>query len=142
MKKLLATLVLFLTAFSAIGNAQVLDEVTLAKRAARRNLTIKEWNTDPKTKTRTLDNVVTYDDQGRKVEEIEYNVYGMKWREVYEYGANGRIVKDVRYNEKGKPTIVRKYEYNADGTKKKQYNYGPDGRLQHVKVFEYIIPDE
>ena len=37
--------------------AQDLDAATLAKRAGRKNLTIKEWNTDAKSKTRWLDSV-------------------------------------------------------------------------------------
>ena len=44
---------------------------TLAKREKRKNLTVKEWNTNDKTKTRWLDRVTTYDEQGRKIEEIE-----------------------------------------------------------------------
>ena len=55
--------------------AQVSPE-TLAKRERHKNLTIKEWNTDAKSKTRWLDHVTTYDDQGRKIEEVEYASYG------------------------------------------------------------------
>ena len=53
-------------------SAQDLDAATLAKRAGRKNLTIKEWNTDAKSKTRWLDRVTTYDELGRKIEQIEY----------------------------------------------------------------------
>lgn len=118
-----------------------LDPATMAKRQARKNLVIREWNTDAKTQTKWLDRVTTYDDQGRKIEEIEYTRYGQKWRETFEYGANGKISKNVVYNEKNKPSAIRKYEYNADGTKKKQYNYAPNGKLQTVKVFEYTIQE-
>ena len=52
----------------------------LAKRERRKNLTVKEWNTDDKTKTRWLDRIKVYDAQGRCVEEIEYASYGQKWR--------------------------------------------------------------
>ena len=48
-------------------SAQDLDAATLAKRAGRKNLTIKEWNTDAKSKTRWLDRVTTYDELGRKI---------------------------------------------------------------------------
>jgi len=122
-------------------SAQELDAATLAKRAGRKNLTIKEWNTDAKSKTRWLDRVTTYDSEGRKIEQIEYASYGQKWRETYEYGENGRIVQEVEYDDRDKPKSIRKYEYNADGTKKKQYNYAPNGRLQTIKVFEYVIGD-
>lgn len=120
-------------------SAQELDAATIAKRAGRKNLTIKEWNTDAKTKTRWLDRVTTYDSEGRKIEQIEYASYGQKWRETYEYGEHGRVVREVEYDDRDKPKSIRKYEYNSDGTKKKQYNYAPNGRLQTIKVFEYVI---
>lgn len=142
MKKLIGKIILatLLSLFSISAYAQ-LDAATMAKRQARKNLVIREWNTDAKTQTKWLDRVTTYDDQGRKIEEIEYTRYGQKWRETFEYGANGKISKNVVYNEKNKPTAIRKYEYNADGTKKKQYNYAPNGKLQTVKVFEYTIQE-
>ena len=135
-------LLLFMLVFALIPvsmSAQELDAATLAKRAGRKNLTIKEWNTDAKSKTRWLDRVTTYDSEGRKNEQIEYASYGQKWRETYEYGENGRVVREVEYDDRDKPKSIRKYEYNADGTKKKQYNYAPNGRLQTIKVFEYVI---
>lgn len=135
-------LLLFMLVFALIPvsmSAQELDAATLAKRAGRKNLTIKEWNTDAKSKTRWLDRVTTYDSEGRKIEQIEYASYGQKWRETYEYGENGRVMREVEYDDRDKPKSIRKYEYNADGTKKKQYNYAPNGRLQTIKVFEYVI---
>ena len=138
-KMLLASLIL-LPLFSVSAYAQ-LDQATMAKRQARKNLVIREWNTDAKTQTKWLDRVTTYDDQGRKIEEIEYTKYGQKWRETFEYGANGKISKNVVYDEKNKASAIRKYEYNSDGTKKKQYNYAPNGKLQTVKVFEYTIQE-
>ena len=135
-------LLLFMLVFALIPvsmSAQELDAATLAKRAGRKNLTIKEWNTDAKSKTRWLDRVTTYDSEGRKIEQIEYASYGQKWRETYEFGENGRVVREVEYDDRDKPKSIRKYEYNADGTKKKQYNYAPNGRLQTIKVFEYVI---
>lgn len=128
-----------ISAMTSVSNAQDLDAATLAKREGRRNLTIKEWNTDAKTKTRWLDRVTTYDAQGRKIEQIEYASYGQKWRETYEYGEDGRVCREVEYDDRDKPKIIRKYEYNSDGTKKKQYNYAPNGKLQTIKVFEYIV---
>ncbi len=133
-------LLAFMSCFSVSSFAQ-LDEATMAKRDARKNLTIREWNTDASTQTRWLDRVTTYDSQGRKIEEIEYTRYGQKWRETYEYGSHDRISKEIQYNEKNKVSLVKKYEYNADGTKKKQYNYAPSGKLLTVKVFEYSLTD-
>lgn len=141
MRNLLILLMLALFALPYQLSAQELDAATLAKRAGRKNLTIKEWNTDAKSKTRWLDRVTTYDEQGRKIEEIEYASYGQKWRETYEYGENGRVEREVEYDDRDKPVLIKKYEYNADGTKKKQYNYAPNGRLQTVKVFEYVVSD-
>ena len=139
MKKLSAAIAALLAGFTL--SAQELDPATLAKREARKNLVVKEWNTDARTKTRWLDRQTKYDSQGRKVEEIEYATYGQKWRETLEYGENGRVVKEVEYDDRNKPVRIRKYEWNADGTKKKQYNYAPNGKLLTVKVFEYIFDD-
>lgn len=136
---LLILMTFFLVPLSV--SAQDLDAATLAKRAGRKNLTIKEWNTDAKSKTRWLDRVTTYDELGRKIEQIEYASYGQKWRETYEYGAHGRVEREVEYDDRNKPVLIKKYEYNTDGTKKKQYNYAPNGKLMSVKVFEYVVSD-
>lgn len=125
----------------ALTWAEVSPE-TLAKRAERKNLTIREWNTDAKAKTRWLDHVTTYDSLGRKVEEIEYATYGQVQRITVEYDAEGFVSREVVYNDKDKPVRIRKYEYNANGTKKKQYNYLPNGKLYSVKVFEYAFSDD
>lgn len=139
MKRVLILAVLFLTAFSGASYAQSrLNEATLAKREARKNLIIKEWNTDAKSKTKWLDRITKYDELGRKIEEIEYNQYGVAWREVYEYDpVVDKIAKETKYNSKNKPILVRKYEYDEDGTRRKQYNYAPNGKLLTIKVFEY-----
>ena len=139
MKRLLILAFISFLVMPVALSAQELDAATIAKRAGRKNLTIKEWSTDAKTKTRWLDRVTTYDAEGRKIEQIEYASYGQKWRETYEYGEHGRVVREVEYDDRDKPKSIRKYEYNSDGTKKKQYNYAPNGRLQTIKVFEYVI---
>ena len=76
MKKLSAAIAALLAGLTL--SAQELDPATLAKREARKNLVVKEWNTDARTKTRWLDRQTKYDSQGRKVEEIEYATYGQK----------------------------------------------------------------
>ncbi len=137
--KNVALLIVLLCASSLY--AQISPE-TLAKRAKRKNLTVKEWNTDSKTKTRWLDHVTTYDAEGRKVEEIEYATYGQRERVTIEYDeTTGKVSKEVIYDDRDKPVRIRKYEYNEDGTKKKQYNYLPNGKLYSVKVFEYLFSD-
>lgn len=139
MKKfILATLVALTAAFAV--NAQT-EEVLSVKREARKNLTIKEWNTDAKSKTRWMDRITVYDSLGRKVEQIEYAQYGQKWRETYEYGENDKIVKEVRYDDRDKVQVIRKYEYDSKNRKAKQYNYAPNGKLLTVKVFEYSVSE-
>lgn len=139
MKRKLFLLATFFTVV-VVALAQVTPE-TLAKRAKRKNLTVKEWNTDAKSKTRWLDHLTVYDEEGRKIEEIEYATYGQRERVTFEYNANGKIEKEVVYDDRDKPVRIRKYEYNADGTKKKQFNYFPNGKLATVKVFEYMFSD-
>lgn len=120
--------------------AQISPE-TIAKREKRKNLTVKEWNTDAKSKTRWMDHLTVYDDEGRKIEEIEFATYGQKERITIEYNADGKVSKEVVYDDRDKPVRIRKYEYNTDGTKKKQFNYLPNGKLYSIKVFEYIFSD-
>lgn len=139
LKRTISVIILAVTAIAAYG--QSLSPDTIAKRERRKNLVVKEWNTDARTQTRWLDHVTTYDEFGRKIEEIEYASYGQKWRETYEYGENDKIVKEVEYDDRNKPVAIRKYEYNSDFTKKKQYNYAPNGKLLTVKIFEYIYQD-
>ena len=122
--------------------AQALSPEELAKRAKRKNLTGKEWNTDSNKKQRWLDNLKTYDEKGRKIEEIEYNQFGQIERETCEYDpVSDRIIREVVYDDRNKVKLVRKYEYNDDGTKHKQYNYLPTGKLYTIKVFEYIFEE-
>ena len=127
---------------SSIAAQSLLTPEQLAKREKRKNLTVKEWNTDSKTKTRWLDHLTTYDSEGRKIEEIEYATYGQKERITIGYDeVTGKVSKEVVYDDRDKPVRIRKYEYSEDGTKKKQYNYLPNGKLFSVKVFEYLFSD-
>ncbi|OQA49836.1 MAG: hypothetical protein BWY47_00672 [Bacteroidetes bacterium ADurb.Bin302] len=132
-----------LTATSIASFAQLSPE-TIAKRERHKNLVVKEWNKDSKGRNGWLDHLTTYDDQGRKIEEIEYANYGMRERVVffYEESGNGKVTKEVVYDGRNKAYRIRKYEYNVDGTKKKQYNYMPNGKLYSMKSFEYIFEDE
>jgi len=114
---------------------------TLAKREKRKNLTVKEWNTDAASRTKWLDHLTVYDAEGKKIEEIEYATYGQVSRVVIEYDDKGMVSREIVYNEKNKVVRIRKYEYNENGTKHKQYNYLPNGKLYSVKVFEYNFSD-
>lgn len=122
--------------------AQALSPEELAKRAKRKNLTVKEWNTDASKKSRWLDHITVYDEKGRKIEEIEYNQFGQIRRETCEYDpVTDMVIKEVIYNDRNKPERIRKYEYNDDGTKHKQYNYLPNGKLYSIKIFEYVFDE-
>lgn len=135
MKRILRVLAIF--ALLVCANEAAFAQTTV-KAAAKRNLTIKEWNTDARSKTKWLDRITTYDSEGRKIEEIEYTQFGQKWRETYEYGENNKIVKEVLYDEKNRVELVRKYEYDETNRKMRQYNYAPNGKLKTIKIFEYI----
>lgn len=142
MKKYSFILTCLLLAVTASAQSLLTPE-QLAKREKRKNLTVKEWNTDEKSKTRWLDHVTVYDSEGRKIEEIEYATYGQRKRETFRYDeTTGKVIEEVEYNDRNRPVRIRKYEWNADGTKAKQYNYLPNGKLYTVKVFEYIFSDK
>lgn len=139
-RQILTTILMILT--TSISAQSLLTPEQLAKREKRKNLTVKEWNTDSKAKTRWLDHVTVYDNQGRKIEEIEYATYGQRERVTFEYDeTTGKVIKEVVYNDRNSAVRIRKYEWNADGTKAKQYNYLPNGKLYSIKVFEYIFND-
>ena len=108
-------LLCLLLAMPLVGNADVSPE-TLAKRAKRKNMTLKEWNTDAASRTKWLDHMTVYD-------------------------AEGQVSREVEYDGKNRPVRIRKYEYNDNGTKRKQYNYLPNGKLYSVKVFEYTFSE-
>ena len=142
MKRVFFLIVIALGAITMTAQSLLTPE-QLAKREKRKNLTVKEWNTDSKSKTRWLDRVKVYDSQGRCIEEIEYATYGQKWRVTSIYDdKTGKVKEEVEYNDRNKPVRIRRYEWNKDGTKAKQYNYLPNGKLYSVKVFEYIFSEE
>jgi antitoxin component YwqK of YwqJK toxin-antitoxin module len=140
MRKLV--LVLALIAIGAGAFAQSVSESTIVKRENRKGMVLKEWNTAAGDKRAFLDRVTTYDEMGRKIEEIEYATYGQKWRIVFEYPENSditaKVTREIEYNDRDKVVRIRKYEYNEDGTKKCQKNYYPNGKLEAVKTFEYV----
>ena len=135
MKKIL-TFIALVFAFVATAAAQ-----DTSLKINKKNLVIKEWNTDPRSGKKVLDHVTTYDADGKKIEEIEYNSEGQKWRKRYEYGPEGKCVKEMVYNERNRLDSVKKYEYNEFGRKKTQYNYNAKGKLLTIKVFEYLTED-
>ncbi len=137
MKRIL-TLIALALVLSAPAWAQ---NTTATPKINKKNLVIKEWKTDPKSGAKSLDHITTFNADGKKIEEIEYNAYGQKWRKRYEYGADGKCSKELLYNERNKLETVRKFEYNEFGRKKTQYNYDPKGKLISIKVYEYLTED-
>ena len=104
----------------------------------KKNLVIKEWNTDPKAGHKALDHVTTYNPEGQKIEEIEYNADGQKWRKRFERDAAGKVTTEYVYDGKNRLQTYKKFEYNEFGRKKVQYTYNAKGRLLGVKNYEYI----
>ena len=139
MKKLLTLLAL---AFALVVPAMA-QNTAAGQKINKKNLVIKEWNTDPRSGKKVLDRVTTYNADGKKIEEIEYSSEGQKWRKRFEYapGAEGKCTKESVYDERNRLNTVKKYEYNEFGRKKTQYNYNAKGKLLTVKVFEYITED-
>ena len=140
MKRL--ALILAFVAISIGAFAQSVSESTIAKRDNRRGMVLKEWNTAAGDKRAFLDRVTTYDEFGRKVEEIEYASYGQKWRIVFEYpegsDITAKVVREIEYNDRDRVSRIRKFEYDEDGSKVRQLNYYPNGKLESVKTYEYV----
>lgn len=136
MKRILTiTAAVLLLALPALAQEQQQQKIN------KKNLVIKEWNTDAKSNVSILDHQTTYNPDGKKIEEIEYSREGQKWRKRYEYGADGKVSRELVYDERNKLVTVKKFEYNEFGRKKKQYNYDGKGKLVTIKVFEYITQD-
>ncbi|MBQ6184949.1 MAG: hypothetical protein IJK48_03690 [Bacteroidales bacterium] len=107
----------------------------------KKNLVIKEWNTSAKG-ARTLDHTTIFSPEGRKIEETEYDSFGkQKWRKRFEYGSDGKVSRELLYNENNRLVNFKKFEFNEFGRKKIQYTYDPKGKLTSTKIYEYISED-
>ena len=94
----LAITLLCLAAYMAAQDVYVSPE-TLAKRERRKNLTVKEWNTNDKT-------------GGKVLKEVEYNDKNKPYRiRKYEYNTNGTKAKQYNYLPNGKLESVKVFEY-------------------------------
>ena len=136
-KALFSTLLPVLVLLSASAPAGAQEPQKMNKK----NLVIKEWNTDVKSNRKVLDHVTTFSPEGKKIEEIEYASTGQKWRKRYEYGQDGKVSRELLYDERNRLVNFKKFEFNAFGKKKTQYTYDPKGKLVTIKVFEYIAED-
>ena len=116
---------------------------TATPRINKKNLVVKEWNTNAKGLASTLDHLTIYSPEGKKMEEIEYDSAGkQKWRKRYEWGEDGRMARELVYDERNRLVNYKTFEYNAFGKKKTQYTYSPKGKLQGTKIYEYITEEE
>ncbi len=107
----------------------------------KKNLVIKEWNSDAKSNKKVLDHVTTYNAEGKKIEEIEYGSNGQKWRKRFEWGEDGKVSRELVYDERNRLVNYKTFDYNEFGRKKTQYTYNPKGKLLTIKVFEYLAED-
>ena len=107
----------------------------------KKNLVIKEWNTDSKGTNKVLDHVTTFSPEGKKVEEIEYSTTGQKWRKRFEYGPDGKVSRELVYDDRNKLQTYKTFEWNEFSRKKVQYTYSAKGRLLSIKHYEYIAQD-
>lgn len=125
-------------AFALFGLAAVTAKAQEVEKPSKSNMTVKEWKVDAATNQKRLDHVTIYNEIGKKVEEIEYDGKGQKWRKKYEHGANGKIVRELVYNSANKLDNIRKFEFDELGRKKTEYVYDAKGKLKRYKVYEYI----
>lgn len=124
---------------SGIGAAA--QDNTATQKIDKRNLVIKEWNTDARSNNRTLDHVTTFSPDGKKLEEIEYGSSGQKWRKRFKYNEAGKCIQEDIYDERNRLNSVKKFEYNEFGRKKTQTTYTPKGKVVSIKHYEYIVSD-
>ena len=135
--------ILILLALTLLPTLPGWAQDTATPRINKKNLVVKEWNTNAKGLASTLDHLTIYSPEGKKMEEIEYDSAGkQKWRKRYEWGEDGRMARELVYDERNRLVNYKTFEYNAFGKKKTQYTYNPKGKLQGTKIYEYITEDE
>lgn len=139
--KRIVTLILALMMLPAFGAFAQTGEA--GTKINKKNLVVKQWNTNSKGVASTLDHLTTYSPEGKKLEEIEYDSAGkQKWRKRYEWGDNFKMTRELVYDERNRLVNYKKFEYNEFGKKKVQYTYDAKGRLTSTKVYEYITADD
>ncbi len=136
MRKIIVAALMALLLIPAAG-----AQDTLAVKINKKNLVIKEWNTEPRSGARVLDHVTTYSPEGKKIEEIEYSSDGQKWRKRFEYGADGKVSRELVYDGRNRLQTYKTFEYNEFSRKKVQYTYNAKGKLLSIKHYEYIAQD-
>ena len=135
--KRIVTMALALLLLIPVAGAQDAQKAKINKK----NLVIKEWNMNPKGTGKVLDHVTTYSPDGLKIEEIEYNSDGQKWRKRFEHNPSGKVSKELVYDGRNRLQTYKTFEYNEFNRKKVQYTYNAKGKLLSIKQFEYIAQD-
>ena len=112
----------------------------------KKNLVVKEWNTNAKGVVSTLDHVTTFspenDEANELVREFLNHCYEAARQARFEWGENGKVSRELVYDERNRLVNYKKFEYNEFGKKKVQYTYDAKGRLVATKLFEYITADD
>lgn len=132
MKKIiLSILALFVMAsFSGVYSQKKIDGKLLKE--------VKEWTITGSKKK--LDHITKYNEQGKKVEEIEYNSVGdQKSRVTYKYNESNKCIEEQHFDEFDKLEKTIQFEYNDHGKKSLQRTILPNGKLKNTKEFEYIL---
>lgn len=139
MKSLHIIVTLIATMITTVAFAQYPDRAAAAKAQGKR-LTVKEWKTTPDGKNKWVDHIEVYNSKGQLVEESEWGDYGrhLTWRAEYFYNSRGQLEKEIIYNERNKPSKVRKFEYDANGICTRRLNYSANGILNSYRQFEFI----
>ena len=109
------------------------------KTLDKRDLVTREWNTDVATNLRFLDHETVYNSDGQKIQETEYTKLGKLWTKKFEYGPDGKVMRELTYNDKGRLDSVQKFEYNEFGKKETVYTYDAKGKLVKIKNIEYKV---
>lgn len=81
---------------------------------------------------------ITLDKDGRVIKEILYNEDGsVDQRTEYEYDAAGNLIKELQYDKNtGSVDAIRKYEYDQDGNETKYLYYNIDGTVHASRTYE------
>ena len=85
--------------------------------------------------------MTTFSPEGKKTEEIEYNSDGQKWRKRFEYGPDGKVSRELVYDNRNRLQTYKTFEWNEFGRKKVQYTYNAKGKLLSIKKYEYLAQD-
>lgn len=139
MKRLvLITILCALSPLAALSQTQTSAQPKINKK----NLVIEEWNQGPKGTSEMLDHKTTFNADGKKLEEIEYDGDGKKkWTKRYEYDASGKVSRELVYDNYNRLQTYKKFEYNEFGRKKMQYTYNAKDKLIGIKKYKYIAQE-